>query len=224
MDKKEIKSLSKAQLIELLVEQESEIAQLSKPLDECGGAAQVGDECHEPVDAEFFRKKRKLSKRSLTIGILCALLVISTVVAVLVSYFPVYQVHGSSMSPLLTAGDTIVCMKGKNYGVGDIVAVEYQDMILIKRIVAGGGDRVVITEDGTLYINDNVVDEPYATIAWSDALCTAHVPQGKWYILGDNRAISGDSRLREIGSVSDEQIIGRVIFTVWPSDRAGTID
>ena len=82
----------------------------------------------------------------------------------------------------------------------------------------------MITEDGTLYINDNIVDEPYATTVPSDALCTAQVPQGKWYILGDNRAISGDSRLREIGSVSDEQIIGRVIFTVWPSDRAGTID
>jgi len=102
--------------------------------------------------------------------------------------------------------------------------VEYQGMILIKRIVAQGGDRVLINESGTLYVNDTVVDEPYATTVAGNNLCTAQVPQGEWYILGDNRVISGDSRLNEIGSVSDEQIIGRVIFTIWPSERTGTID
>ncbi|MBE6765083.1 MAG: signal peptidase I [Ruminococcaceae bacterium] len=218
MDKKEMKGFSKSQLVELLAEQVSENDRLRKRLDESDDA-----ELCEP-DAEFVKRQEKRGRKALMIGVLCAVLLVATVSIILVVCFPVYQVHGSSMSPLIAAGDTVVCMKGDNYGTGDVVAVEYQGMILIKRIVAEGGDRVLIDESGTLYVNDIAVDEPYATVEEGGKLCTAQVPQGKWYILGDNRVISGDSRLSEIGSVTDEQIIGRVIFILWPSDRIGTID
>lgn len=214
MDRKEIKGLSKTQLVELLIEQADESDRLRKQLDESGETEQDGEECQKAVDAQVLRKRRKLNRKSLAIGVLGAFLIIATMVTIFVSCFPVYQVHGSSMSPAINAGDTIVCMRGNNYGVGDIIAIEYQDIILIKRIVAKGGDRIVINESGAVFVNDAAIDEPYATIVENNEQYTAQVPQGKWYILGDNRAISGDSRLREIGTVSDEQIIGRVVLTI----------
>lgn len=177
-----------------------------------------------PVWKKFFSVRGKLTMRPLTISILCTAATIMMGAVIIAGCFPVYQVHSSAMSPLLTAGDTVVCMKGHNYGVGDIVAVEYQDMILIKRIVAEGGDRIMIDESGTLYVNDTAVEEPYASVTKSDKVYITQIPQGKWYILNDNRALSGDSRLKEMGSVSDGQIIGRVIFTIWPSDRMKSIN
>jgi len=197
-------------------------------------AAQLCRQCFEGIKARLAKigtspppepdKRRGLNKKMLTIGVLCAAGIILTATAILVNLYPVYQIHSSAMSPTLAAGDTVVCKRGNDYEVGDIVAVKHKDLILIKRIAAKGGDRIMINESGELFINELPADEPYATTAESSKIYITQVPQGKWYLLNDNRIMQGDSRLNEIGSVSDEEIIGRVILTVWPTDRFGTID
>jgi len=158
--------------------------------------------------------KRKLTRKKLTIGVVCAFLAIVVLVTVVVSCFPIYQIHSSSMSPRFTAGDTVVCMRGNNYEVGDVVAVEYQDRILIKRIVAQGGDTVRLNEKGELFVNDVPVTETYAINTESDRSYFASVPPDAWYILSDNRKLLGDSRVEEIGTVSDEDIVGKILFTI----------
>ncbi len=172
------------------------------------------EETVDPAGGEPPSSRPRLTKKKLAAGVGCALLAIAILVAILVGCFPVYQIHSSSMSPQLAAGDTVVCLRGNSYGVGDIVAVKHHDMILIRRIVASGGDYVTITPEGKLLVNDTPVDEPYATPAEGERPYSTHVPLDFWYILGDNRRIQGDSRLSEIGTVSDEDIIGRVIITI----------
>ncbi len=179
----------------------------------------------DKLEEELVREKKRMSKKSLFIGILCALPVIFAIVIIITNFFPVYQVHGSSMKPLLTAGDTVVCIKGNNYEVGDVVAIEYDDKILIKRIVAGGKDWVNFDEEGNLFVNGEIKEEAYVINNENDIKAIpVQVPNDEWYVLGDNRAVSGDSRLNEIGTVDDGKIIGKVIFKIWPMKEFGAIN
>lgn len=218
MNKIKIKNFDKLQLGERL----NKLIQLFRQFAERIRNRQA--EKSPPPNSKTQNKKNRLTVRSLLVVICCILFIITITTIILVNFFPVYQIHSSAMSPTLIAGDTVICKKGNDYGVGDIVAVKHQDLILIKRIIAEGGDRIIINERGELYINDLLVDEPYASAVESSKIYITQVPQEKWYILNDNRLMQGDSRLNEIGSVSDEEIIGRVIYTVWPAERFGTIE
>jgi len=181
----------------------------------------------EQLEKELERERFRVSRRTLAIGLMCALAVIALLITTAVHLLPVYRIHGSSMSPTVEAGDVIVCAAGSSYDVGDIVALEYDGRILVKRLVAREGDQVMIDEKGILHVNGNPVDEPYVsnrTSGRDTATAIYTVPSGEWYILGDNRAISGDSRLAEMGSIEDHCIIGRVIFRLLPIGGAGTIE
>lgn len=180
----------------------------------------------EQLEKELEREKVKVSNRALITGLLCALTAVIVFVLVVVNLFPVYRVHGSSMEPTISAGDIVVCTKNSRYSVGDIVAIEYEGKILIKRLIAEGNDWVEIDENGTLSINGEIKNEPYAVNGEAGeniAVLPMQVPKGEWYIMGDNRIISGDSRLSEIGTVSDDQIIGRVTFRILPIGKTGKV-
>lgn len=180
----------------------------------------------EQLEAELEREQRRVGNLSILIGTLCMLPVIAAIVIIVVNYLPIMQIHGTSMQPTLSAGDLVVCIKGENYEVGDVVALEYDDKILIKRIVAGGKDWVDIDEEGNLLVNGEVQEEPYVSNRVKgecSSMLPCQVPKNEWYILGDNREFSGDSRLSEIGTVTDEQIIGKVAFRMWPFESFGAI-
>ncbi len=134
-------------------------------------------------------------------------------------WLPVLQIYGSSMTPTLVEGDMVVSLKGKHYSTGDIIAFYYNNRILVKRVIADAGQWVDIDGEGNVYVNNELLDEPYIQEK-SKGECTItfpyQVPEGRVFVLGDHRSVSVDSRSAAIGCISDEQIVGRLKFCVWP--------
>ena len=109
---------------------------------------------------------------------------------------------------------------------GDIVAFYYNNKILVKRVIASAGDWVDIDEDGTVYVNSKALDEPYLTekaLGETNIELPYQVPDGKIFVMGDHRATSADSRHTVVGCVSIDQIVGKIVFRVWPMERFGSI-
>lgn len=148
-------------------------------------------------------------------------------VAVLVAtlWLPVLQIYGNSMTPTLQDGEIVFSVKTDNMEPGDIVAFYYNNKILIKRVIAGPGDWVNITQNGTVYVNDTELTEPYLSEkAYGDADIEFpyQVPDEKFFVLGDHRSTSVDSRHSVVGCVAEEQVVGKIIFRIWPMERLGS--
>jgi len=142
-------------------------------------------------------------------------------IAVLIAVFlmPVMRIYGSSMNPILQEGDIVVSVKDNSMKTGDVVAFYYNNKILVKRVIAQSGDWVDISEDGTVYVNNQQIDEPYLQEkAFGECNITLpyQVPDEKVFVMGDNRSVSIDSRNTAVGCVSQEQVVGKIVFCVWP--------
>ena len=149
-------------------------------------------------------------------------------VAVLVAtlWLPVLRTYGSSMTPTLYDGEIIFSMKTSRMEPGDIVAFYYNNKILVKRVVAGPGDWVDIDEDGTVYVNEKILDEPYLVekaYGETNIELPYQVPDGKYFVMGDHRATSVDSRNTSVGCVTQEQIVGRILFRIWPLEQISIV-
>jgi signal peptidase I len=159
-----------------------------------------------------------------TIGILVMVAAAAVLIAVLV--LPVLQITGTSMTDTLQDGDVVVALNGSSYKTGDVVAFYYNNSILVKRVIATSGDWVDIDEDGNVFVNGELLDEPYVS---GKALgeCTIElpyqVPEGKFFLLGDHRATSVDSRSKQVGCIGSESIVGRLIVRVWPLSGFGPV-
>ena len=148
-------------------------------------------------------------------------LVVVAAIAVLVAtlWMPVLRIYGMSMDPTLPDGSIVVSMKTSNFEPGDIVAFYYNNNILVKRVVAEAGDWVDIDEDGNIYVNTVLLDEPYIKEkAFGDTNIDLpyQVPEGRVFVVGDNRAVSIDSRNKAVGCVASEQLVGKLVFKIWP--------
>lgn len=162
---------------------------------------------------------RKRYKRAF-ISTLSVLEVIAAV-AVLVStlFLPVIQVSGNSMEPTLSDGDVLVLLKSKRYERSQLCCISWQNKMLLKRIIGLPGDVVSIDIQGNVSVNGVLLDEPYVsdkTLGECDVTFPCQVPEGKVFVLGDHRSTSIDSRSSEIGCVDQDQIVGFVLFQVWP--------
>lgn len=160
-----------------------------------------------------------------TIGTLIVVAALAILVANL--WLPVLQVTGTSMSPTLEEGQVLVASKGSSFKTGDVVAFYYNNKILVKRVIAMPGDWVNISDDGTVYVNDIAIDEPYLKEkAFGDCNIELpyQVPESKIFVMGDNRSVSLDSRNTAIGCISEEQVVGKVSFGLWPLSKFGSID
>lgn len=139
---------------------------------------------------------------------------------------PVLIVQGASMEPTLQPGDAALCVRGSSYDRDDIVAFNYSGKTMIKRAVGAPGDVIDIDAEGYVYRNGERLSEPYVKVLAAGTPSTVlpcTVPEGCWFLLGDNRSVSVDSRSVLVGCVSEEQILGRVSMRVWPLNSAGTI-
>lgn len=155
-------------------------------------------------------------------------LVTVAAVAVLAAtlWLPVLQIYGSSMTPTLENGDIIFSVKTSDFDQGDIIAFYFNNKILIKRAIAGPGDWVNMDEEGTVYVNGEMLDEPYLTeksFGETDITLPYQVPDGKIFVMGDHRSTSVDSRSGTVGCVAQEQIVGKVLFRIWPLNRLGGV-
>jgi len=156
-------------------------------------------------------------------------LLVVAAVAVLVAtiWLPVLRIYGSSMTPTLQDGDIIFSVKTAEFDTGEIVAFYYNNKILVKRVICGPGDWVDIDEDGTVYVNGVVLEEPYLVEkALGDCNITLpyQVPDGKIFVMGDHRSTSVDSRNTAVGCVAQEQVVGKILFCAWPLNRLGYVD
>lgn len=174
----------------------------------------------EQVETERLSLKKK-AKFKKTMRNAVAVLVVVAAIAVLLStlFLPVIQVSGDSMEPTLHSGDVIVLHKTQKFKSGQLCCVSWQNKLLLKRIIGLPGDYIKIDEEGNVYVNDELIDEPYAQnkcLGECDITFPYLVPEGKLFVLGDRRDTSIDSRSSAIGCVDKEQIIGQVLFKIWP--------
>lgn len=180
----------------------------------------------EMLEKELKREQNKLAQRkglAKTVGIL--LVVAAVVVLVLTFLFPVVQVYGDSMQTTLYEGDVIIALKTSNINRGDVIAFWYKNKILVKRVVAMPGEQLDIDREGNVYIDGELLEEPYVQQnAFGECNITLpyQVPEGRFFVVGDNRGVSVDSRSSLVGCVAMEQIIGKMVFRVWPFEKIGT--
>lgn len=148
--------------------------------------------------------------------------------AVLVAtlFMPVLRIYGMSMTPSLTEGNIVITFKTTDFEQGDVVSFYYNNKILVKRVIAFPGDWVNIDKQGNIYINEKLLDEPYIkdkAFGECDIELPYQVPDGKLFVCGDHRSTSVDSRSTTVGCVSEEQLVGRIMFKVWPLNEIGAI-
>lgn len=155
-------------------------------------------------------------------------LVVVAAAAILVAnlWLPILKVTGTSMSPTLQEGQVLMASKGHDFKTGDVIAFYYNNKILVKRVIAMPGDWVNISDDGTVYVNDIAIDEPYLkekALGDCNIELPYQVPESKIFVMGDNRSVSLDSRNTAIGCVSEEQVVGRIAFAIWPLSKIDKI-
>jgi signal peptidase I len=179
----------------------------------------------EMLEAELNRVKYKQRYRVVLKSTVYTLITVAAV-AVLVAtlWLPVLQIYGSSMTPTLQDGEIVFSVKTSDLERGDIVAFYYNNKILVKRVIAGPGDWVYIDKNGNVSVNDTLLEEPYLqerSYGDADIEFPYQVPDGKIFVMGDHRSTSVDSRHTAIGCVAEEQIVGKIVFRVWPLDQFG---
>lgn len=178
------------------------------------------------LQEELKQLKRKSFGRVLRSTVCMLITVAAAAVLVAVLLLPVLQVYGASMNPILTDGDIVVSVKNSSMDTGDVVAFYYNNKILIKRVIAQPGDWVDISEDGTVYVNNVAIDEPYLTekaLGDCNIELPYQVPESRVFVMGDHRAVSVDSRNTAVGCVAEEQIVGKIVFCVWPIGNFGPV-
>ena len=157
-----------------------------------------------------------------------SVLVVVAAIAVLVTtlFLPILQISGDSMSPTLEHDEIVILFKSKDFDRGDLIGFYYQGKILLKRVIALPEDEVAIDADGNVYINGELLEEPYVTdkgLGDCDLEFPYQVPGTGYFVLGDRRSNSVDSRNSVIGAISQEDIIGKVFLRVWPLSKFGFI-
>ena len=181
----------------------------------------------EQLKAELDREKYKRRyKWTLKSTIYTLIVVAAAAVLVATVWMPVLQIYGSSMTPTLNEGDIVVCVKGSDFEPGDLVAFYIGNKILVKRCIAGPGQWVNIDADGNVYVDNKLLDEPYLkekSLGDCDIELPYQVPDNRYFCMGDHRSTSVDSRSTTVGCVSDEQIVGKIVFRVWPLPDFGAL-
>lgn len=173
---------------------------------------------------EYLKKETYKSKYfnilTSTIYSLIIIAAIALIVATLI--MPVFQISGSAMAPKLNNGDFAVSIKTSNINSGDIIAFYHGNKILVKRVIARAGQWVVIDEEGNVYVDGDLLQETYIDekmLGDYDIKFPYQVPDGSWFVLSDNRSNVLDSRKSEIGCIKEEDIIGKILFKVWDSNK-----
>ena len=141
-------------------------------------------------------------------------------------FLPVLRIYGTSMTPTMTDGDIVVSVKGRSFERGDIIAFWFNNKILVKRVIAQSGEWVDIDEAGNVFVNGTLLDEFYLTekaLGECDIELPYQVPDGRLFVLGDHRSTSADSRSSAVGCVTEEQIVGKLVFRVWPITEFGSL-
>ena len=179
------------------------------------------------IQRERKRIRREAYYRQALRGTISVLVVVAAVAVLIATLFlPILQISGDSMSPTLEHDDIVVLLKTKELERGNLIGFYYQGKILLKRVVALPEDEVAIDAEGNVYVNGEVLEEPYVTdkkLGDCDLEFPYQVPGTGYFVLGDRRSNSVDSRNSAIGAISREDIIGKVFIRVWPISEIGFV-
>lgn len=176
------------------------------------------------LNRERYKRRYFLVIRS-TIYSLITVAAVAVLVATL--WLPVLQIYGHSMSPTLIEGEIVVTVKNSDFKPGDVVAFYYNNKILVKRVVGNPGDWIEVDEEGRVRVNQILLEEPYVqeyALGECDIEMPYQVPDGRIFVMGDNRATSVDSRSTTVGCISEEEIVGKIVFVVWPMEQFGLLN
>lgn len=180
------------------------------------------------LKAELERERYKHKYRKLlfsTVGTLAVVAAFAILVSTLI--MPVLQIYGTSMHPTLKEGQIVAALKGSRFEQGDLIAFYIGNKLLVKRAIAGPGDIVEIDSEGTVTVNGQILKEPYVrekALGECDIEFPYQVPESRYFLMGDHRATSVDSRNTAVGCVAEEQIVGRIVFCIWPFEDIGIIE
>lgn len=179
------------------------------------------------LEAELIRMDSRQESRLRSQRLLCLLLSIVSLISLTVTlWFPILEVNGNSMSPTLRDGDVLLCIKTEDIIYGDITLFYHNNKILVKRLIGMGGDKLTLTENGQVSRNDRLLFEDYISVAAvgnTDIPLPCRVPAGSYFLMGDHRKTSLDSRSSSIGCIPQDRILGKAIFRIWPLHRLGSI-
>lgn len=180
------------------------------------------------LEQEIHREKRRHSySRALRSTLYTLLVVAAVAILVATMVMPILQISGTSMTPVVGQGEIVMVVRSSTPARGDIIAFYYNNKVLIKRVIALPGEWVNIDTAGNVYINDVLLDEPYITdkaLGDCSIQLPYQVPDGRYFVLGDHRSTSRDSRSTLVGAVSEEQIMGTVTLRIWPLNRFGFLE
>lgn len=179
------------------------------------------------LEAELQRVRRQGSYKSILKSTVYTLVIVAAIAILAATlWIPVLEIYGTSMTPTLQDGELVLAVKGSGFEPGDIVAFYYNNKILVKRVIASAGDWVDIDSAGNVYINGEQLEEPYLKEKARgnvDIELPYQVPDEKIFVMGDHRATSVDSRSKAVGCVDQEQIVGKIIFRIWPISHFAVI-
>ena len=192
------------------------------------GSVPVQTPTVEQLEQELKRETyRRRYNRVLRSTIYTLITVAAAAVLVATLFLPVLRIYGSSMTPTMADGDIVVSVKGGSFTRGDIIAFWFNNKILVKRVIANPGEWVDIDAEGNVSINGEPLDEPYLTekaLGECDIELPYQVPDGRLFVMGDHRSTSSDSRSSAVGCVAVEQIVGKLVFRVWPLGGFGPLE
>ncbi len=179
----------------------------------------------EQLKTELGRENNRAEYRKIFRHTVFAIVIVAAVAILISSFFiTVLRITGESMAPTLHTGEIVVATNSREFETGDLVAFYYNNRVLVKRVMGSSGDWINIEEDGQVYVNNVAIDEPYLTeksLEPYDISFPYQVPESHIFVMGDNRSVSIDSRSAVVGCIVDDQIIGKLIFRVYPFEAMG---
>ena len=182
----------------------------------------------EQIEAEILRVKYNRKYKQVLKSTMYSLIVVAAVAVLIATLvLPVLQISGSSMEPTLNDEEIVVLLKTVNMKKDDLCCFSYQNKLLIKRVIGLPGDKINIDENGNVYVNDELLDEPYVTgkaLGECDISFPCYVTDNHYFVLGDQRSTSIDSRSSVIGLVSEDFIVGKIFFRIWPMEGLGIVN
>ena len=181
------------------------------------------DSIKKELDRYTYRRNflRTLRNTAFTLVVVAALAIL---VAVLL--MPILRIYGSSMSGTVDNGDLVASIKTSDMKTGDVIAFYYNNNILVKRVIAVSGDFVDIDEEGNVYVNQTLLNEPYLSskaFGETNIELPYQVPEDRIFVMGDNREVSIDSRNTAVGCVAGEHVVGKIVFRIWPLSSIGFV-